>query len=463
MIEWVEAAARVAPDHPAARFDFVGADSWRLKSKLLQSMPAGVRHRFRFHGSQPRDQVAKFLRAARAAVVPSRWENLPYTLLEAMASGLPVIATRYGGMAELIEDGTTGWLAPDGGIADLSQALEVALRRCLASSPEDLQTMGSAAAAAVHLACDDERTTRTHLELRQRLLTQGATRSRSLPEARAQGPRSPATGGAAAGVVIAADAAEAARPVLDMLARQTRPPARVVVVCRDRSGDVVPDPPADPAARIVRHSRRTRASAWNAGLASVPASEAVDFWIFLDRLDLLMEDCLERLGSVFETCPEVGVVSFWSGSGVRSRHLQIRPCPGVAHQLAGNEVASASGYRAAALPQAPFRPGLPIGYDTWDLANRVMLAGWQAVTHPGLLADRVGEGRRGALPLPGIARPLAREMIDAVRADPRARGSQLSDALRRAAVAAIGPAPGGTTPIRQARAPTGMVASPSGG
>jgi glycosyltransferase involved in cell wall biosynthesis len=411
VIEWVEAAARVALNHPGVRFDLVGADTWRLKPKLLRRMPVRVQHQFRFHGSKPRDEVARFLCAARAAVVPSRWENFPYTLVEAMASGLPVIATRYGGMAELVEDGRTGWLAPDHGIAGLSHVLEVALRRCLATSPKDLEAMGSAAAAAVRLACDDERTTSAHLELRRRLLAQGVTRSGRLPETRGRRPQRPTAAGAAAGIAIAVDAAEAARPVLRTLACQSRPPASVIVVCRERSGARMPDQPASPAVRTVENGGSTRAGAWNAAVAAVPASEAVDFWVFLDQHDRLADDCLERLGLVFETCPEVGIVSFWSGSGAGARHLRIRPCPGLAHQLAGNEVASASAYRTAALPPEPFRAGLPSGYDAWDLANRVMLTGWQAVTFPGLLADRTGEAGARALPLPGVARSVACEMM----------------------------------------------------
>ena len=46
-------------------------------------------------------------RAADAALVTSAWENLPHTLLEALAAGAPVIATSVGGIPEVVEDGRT--------------------------------------------------------------------------------------------------------------------------------------------------------------------------------------------------------------------------------------------------------------------------------------------------------------------------------------------------------------------
>jgi sugar transferase (PEP-CTERM/EpsH1 system associated) len=72
-----------------------------------------------------RDDVAQALRSFDAFVLPSLAEGISNTILEAMASGLPVIATRVGGNAELVEDGTTGTLVP---AAD-SEALAMAMLR----------------------------------------------------------------------------------------------------------------------------------------------------------------------------------------------------------------------------------------------------------------------------------------------------------------------------------------------
>lgn len=72
-----------------------------------------------------RDDVAQGLRSFDAFVLPSLAEGISNTILEAMASGLPVIATRVGGNAELVEDGATGTLVP---AAD-SEALAMAMLR----------------------------------------------------------------------------------------------------------------------------------------------------------------------------------------------------------------------------------------------------------------------------------------------------------------------------------------------
>ena len=72
-----------------------------------------------------RDDIPALLRAMDVFVLPSRAEGISNTLLEAMASGLPVVATRVGGNDELIEEGRTGALVP---AADAA-ALAVAIRR----------------------------------------------------------------------------------------------------------------------------------------------------------------------------------------------------------------------------------------------------------------------------------------------------------------------------------------------
>lgn len=56
------------------------------------------------------DDMPALLAAADAAVLPSRLEGVPLALLEAMAAGLPVVATRVGGVTEAVEDGVTGLL-----------------------------------------------------------------------------------------------------------------------------------------------------------------------------------------------------------------------------------------------------------------------------------------------------------------------------------------------------------------
>jgi glycosyltransferase involved in cell wall biosynthesis len=91
-----------------------------------------------------RDDVGTVLAAGDVFVQPSLSEGLPLAVLEAMASGLPVVATRVGGVHEAVADGTTGFLVPPGDPA----ALAAALARVL-ESPDRGAALGSAGRARV--------------------------------------------------------------------------------------------------------------------------------------------------------------------------------------------------------------------------------------------------------------------------------------------------------------------------
>jgi glycosyltransferase involved in cell wall biosynthesis len=86
------------------------------------------------------DNVTKYLVAADVFVLPSRWEGLPISLLEAMSVGLPIIATRVEGVDEVISDGEQGLLMSVGDIAALSDAILRLLR-----DPQARYQMGTAA------------------------------------------------------------------------------------------------------------------------------------------------------------------------------------------------------------------------------------------------------------------------------------------------------------------------------
>lgn len=178
VLEWIDAAVTIARENPDIRFDFVGPNvlglAWISGEDLVErKIPAAVRDRFVFHGSQPRSELPRLLQEARIAVVPSRWENFPNTCVEAMVSGLPVLATRQGGMAELIEEGESGWLAETA----TPEALAGALRRALATPPERLAEMGQCAAATVDVECDNRIVLEQHLTVRAEAARRGASRS----------------------------------------------------------------------------------------------------------------------------------------------------------------------------------------------------------------------------------------------------------------------------------------------
>ena len=81
-----------------------------------------------FHGIQAKAGVARFMANADFFVLPSHEENLPCVVIEAMASGLPVVATDVGGVAEMIDE-RRGTLVPDGDRGALADAIDGMLDR----------------------------------------------------------------------------------------------------------------------------------------------------------------------------------------------------------------------------------------------------------------------------------------------------------------------------------------------
>jgi len=74
-------------------------------------------------GALPREDVLRLFAAADASVLSSSWENFPHTVVESLAVGTPVIATRVGGVPEVVEDGVNGLLVPPGDVEAFAGAI----------------------------------------------------------------------------------------------------------------------------------------------------------------------------------------------------------------------------------------------------------------------------------------------------------------------------------------------------
>jgi glycosyltransferase involved in cell wall biosynthesis len=125
--------------------DFIVAlagDGSRRAALEARTEAAGLAGRVRFLGQV--EDVGPLLAAADGCVLPSLWEGLPLTLLEALARARPVVASAVGGVPEVVEDGVHGRLVAPGDPAALAAALEEVHRR-----PERARELGMRGAERV--------------------------------------------------------------------------------------------------------------------------------------------------------------------------------------------------------------------------------------------------------------------------------------------------------------------------
>jgi glycosyltransferase involved in cell wall biosynthesis len=164
---FLEAAALVAREFPAARFVIVGDTNpserpyWSILTSLTNTL--GLTESVTFAGL--RRDVPKLLAAATVSVMPSLNEALSNVLLESMAAGAPVVATRVGGTPEAIDDGANGMLVPPGDPRAMAKAIADLL-----ADPEKARRLGVAARQSINERFSMERMVSATEQLYQALL-----------------------------------------------------------------------------------------------------------------------------------------------------------------------------------------------------------------------------------------------------------------------------------------------------
>ncbi|MGE5444131.1 MAG: glycosyltransferase [Ignavibacteriales bacterium] len=430
VIEWIDAAIEVANEYTNSRFEFIGTncldtDSMSGEEFVERLIPKELRTRFLFHGEQKRSSLLHFLARARIAVVPSRWENFPNTCIEAMCSGLPVIASSSGALAEMIKDGRTGWQASKPGSKGLSEAL----KRALETPWMRIAEMGREASVTIRQMCDNRKIVEDHLNFRSQIVNRGSKRSLHLP-VNLPWAKSPFSNGSStrtqknssqeglAVVVTRLNAGQFLDGCLQSLKQQTRKPAAVVIVDDDSTQKQTlkaMNQALQEGWKIIHKRNGGLVSAKNAGIEAVLSSgiNPIGF-AFLDVEDQLEPSFVAVCESVLQQCPEVGLVSCWVRYFGTDDKIWIRPCPSFPYQWLSNEAASFSAIRTEALREAGnFRPVMSEGYENWDLFNAVMAAGWVAVTIPETLGhNRVGKDSTSYITSVHIYGRMRRELLE---------------------------------------------------
>jgi glycosyltransferase involved in cell wall biosynthesis len=145
----VRALALVRRTLPEATLDVVGDGPLRDELGELAARE-GVTESIGWLGT--RSDVPELLAGAACLLLASDYEGCPLTVLEAMAAGLPVVATAVGGVPELVAEGETGLLVPPGRPEPIASALEAIL-----GSPDRARAFGAAGRERARLLFSRER------------------------------------------------------------------------------------------------------------------------------------------------------------------------------------------------------------------------------------------------------------------------------------------------------------------
>ncbi len=149
----LDAFAILVSANPQLQLIFVGpdvgvvqADGTRLSfaDYCVETMTSEMRGKVIFKGPLPQHELSRLRAKAMVTVLPSRWENQSYAVLEAMYQGCPIVCSDSGGNPELIQDGSNGLLAASGDAGSLAQRIAEIFR-----NPEAAARMGAAAFAFV--------------------------------------------------------------------------------------------------------------------------------------------------------------------------------------------------------------------------------------------------------------------------------------------------------------------------
>jgi len=144
--------------------DVVG-DGPDREALVHRAAALGIAERLRWHGQLPHPALAPLYRSAAAVVIPSTDEGLGLVGVEAALCGAPVIAYASGGLTDVVQDGVTGWLVPEGDVAALAHAIDGVVER-----PDKAMAFGTAGRAHGLRHFSPEAAGRRHRELYERVL-----------------------------------------------------------------------------------------------------------------------------------------------------------------------------------------------------------------------------------------------------------------------------------------------------
>jgi len=118
----LRAFVQVLAQHPAARLTLAGSGPQETELRALAA-ELGIDDRVHFSGRLNREQMAALLRDCHVSINPSLADNMPNSVLEALASGVPVVSTNVGGVPFLVQHEVSALLVPPGDASAMAQAV----------------------------------------------------------------------------------------------------------------------------------------------------------------------------------------------------------------------------------------------------------------------------------------------------------------------------------------------------
>jgi glycosyltransferase involved in cell wall biosynthesis len=156
LADLLHALVEVQEAHPGVRLEVAGDGDARSHYAALAGR-LGIGARVAFLGNLDRTRLSAAYRRAGLVVLPTRYDSFPTVLVEAMASGRPVLSTTVGGIPSLVDDGVDGRLIEPGDPGGLADAVTAML-----DDPARLERMGAAGRVKVAAGLTwDQQTART--------------------------------------------------------------------------------------------------------------------------------------------------------------------------------------------------------------------------------------------------------------------------------------------------------------
>jgi glycosyltransferase involved in cell wall biosynthesis len=348
-----------------------------------------------------RGSVAEAIRAHHVVVLPSLWECWPYAALESLHLNRPILATPVGGLAELVQDGRSGWLAAGTDHVALQDALEALLER-----PGELQQIvRSEAPSARARALSDER------EILDAYQALASVRPGRHARRRPASARSPLV----SAIVPYHRASRYVSDTIESLLAQTYPRVEIVIV-NDGSFDeqdwIVAELAGSLPVIVVTQMNQGLGAARNFGVL-----QSRGRYVFpLDADNVAEPEFVARCVETLEAHPELAYVTAWSryvdddGTPLEGPVLGYQP---LGNHAAVNAEENVAGDAAALLPRRIFDAGFRYSeeltsFEDWHLYRELQRAGhFGAVIPERLLRYRVREDSMQAV----IAQPRRARLV----------------------------------------------------